>query len=215
MIQITATLIERQTSGPNQELRLRAPVLTRALAPGQAILVKAGWGLEPYLRRTFHAIAIDDETWTLRVPPGGDWGHAWLRAAPLGTELDCLGPVGIGFSLPANARNVLCLGEGDEAWALLPVIALADAAGVSVTLAVEAFTGRDLLPAQRLPATVEYHTALRQRRPIARLRSRAAARRRGSVPAGAVAVGRYGHGGRIAGVLRCSRRPPCARRASS
>ena len=168
MIQITATLIERQTSGPNQELRLRAPVLTRALAPGQAILVKAGWGLEPYLRRTFHAIAIDDETWTLRVPPGGDWGHAWLRAAPLGTELDCLGPVGIGFSLPANARNVLCLGEGDEAWALLPVIALADAAGVSVTLAVEAFTGRDLLPAQRLPATVEYHTALRQRRPIAR-----------------------------------------------
>ena len=166
MLQITATLIERQTSGPAQELRLRAPVLARMLAPGQAILVKAGWGLEPYLRRTFHAIAIDDETWTLRVPPGGDWGHAWLRAAPLGTELDCLGPVGIGFSLPANARNVLCLGEGDAAWALLPVIALADAAGVAVTLAVEAFTGRDLLPAQRLPATVEYHTALRQRRPI-------------------------------------------------
>jgi dihydroorotate dehydrogenase electron transfer subunit len=168
MLQITATLIERQTAGPAQELRLRAPVLARALSPGHAILVKAGWGLEPYLRRTFHAIAIDDETWTLRVPPGGDWGHAWLRAAPLGTELDCLGPVGIGFSLPANARNVLCLGEGDAAWALLPVIALADAAGVAVTLAVEAFTGRELLPAQRLPATVEYHTAIRQRRPVAR-----------------------------------------------
>jgi len=168
MLQITSTLIERQTSGPSQELRLRAPVLARALAPGQAILVRAGWGLEPYLRRTFHAIAIDDETWTLRVPPGGDWGHAWLRAAPLGTELDCLGPVGIGFSLPAKARNVLCLGEGDAAWALLPVIALADAAGVSVTLAVEALTTRELLPAQRLPATVEYHTALRQRRPITR-----------------------------------------------
>ena len=175
------------------------------LAPGQAILVKAGWGLEPYLRRTFHAIAIDDETWTLRVPPGGDWGHAWLRAAPLGAELDCLGPVGIGFSLPANARNVLCLGEGDAAWALLPVIALADTAGVSVTLAVEAFTGRELLPAQRLPATVEYHTALSANAADrARLRRRAAARRRGPVPAGAVAVGRYCHGGRIAGVLRCS-----------
>ena len=168
MLQITATLIERQTSGSSQELRLRAPILARALAPGQAILVKAGWGLEPYLRRTFHAIAIGDETWTLRVPPGGDWGHAWLRAAPLGTELDCLGPVGIGFSLPVNARNVLCLGEGDAAWVLLPVIALADAAGVAVTLAVEAFGARDLLPAQRLPATVEYHTALRQRRPVAR-----------------------------------------------
>jgi dihydroorotate dehydrogenase electron transfer subunit len=167
MLQLTAALIERRVSGPSQELRLRAPILARALEPGQAVLVKAGWGLEPYLRRTFHAIAIDDETWTLRVPPGGDWGHAWLRAAPLGTELDCLGPVGIGFNLPTNARNVLCLGEGNASWALLPVIAQADTAGVSVTLAVEAPTGRDLLPAQRLPETVEYHTALRQRRPTA------------------------------------------------
>lgn len=164
MLQTIATLIERQTSGPAQELRLRAPVLARMLTPGQAILTKTGWGLEPYLRRTFYAIAIDDETWTLRVPPGGDWGHAWLRATPLGTELDCLGPLGIGFSLPVNARNVLCLGEGDAAWALLPVIAQADAAGVAVTLAMEAFTGRELLPAQRLPAMVEYHTAIRQRR---------------------------------------------------
>lgn len=168
MIQTIATLSERQTSGSAQELRLRAPVLARILAPGQAILVKASWGLEPYLRRAFHAITIDDETWTLRVPPDGDWGHAWLRAAPLGTELDCLGPVGSGFSLPAKGRNVLCLGEGDAAWALLPVIALADATGMAVTLAVEAFGVRDLLPAQRLPATVEYHTALRQCRPIAR-----------------------------------------------
>ena len=190
MLQITATLIERQTSGPSQELRLRAPVLARVLAPGQAILVKSGWGLEPYLRRTFHAIAIDDETWTLRVPPGGDWGHAWLRAAPLGTELDCLGPVGIGFSLPANARNVLCLGEGDAAWALLPVIALADAAGVSVTLAVEAFTA----PRSAPRATVAGNGGIPHRAPPTppdhAARRRADARRRGPVPAGAVAVGR-------------------------
>ena len=85
MLQITAELIDRYTIGPAQELTLRASGLARALVPGQAVLVKCGWGLEPYLRRTFYPIAVADETWTLRVPPGGDWGHAWLRAAPVGT----------------------------------------------------------------------------------------------------------------------------------
>jgi hypothetical protein len=70
MLQTTAELIDRRTAGPAQELTLRAPELTRALVPGQAVLVKCGWGLEPYLRRTFYPIAVDDETWTLRVPPG-------------------------------------------------------------------------------------------------------------------------------------------------
>ncbi len=167
MLQITATLIERRTLGSSQELRLQAPVLARMLAPGQAVLVKTGWGVEPYLRRTFYPVGLDDEGWTLRVPPGGDWGHAWLRAAPVGTQLDCLGPVGIGYSLPAGIRNLLCLGEGDvapmvgggcSAWALLPAIAQADRSGLAVTFAMEAPTGRDLIPAQRLPAAVEYHT---------------------------------------------------------
>ena len=94
MLQTAAELIDRRTTGPAQELTLRAPELARALVPGQAVLVKCGWGLESYLRRTFYPIAVDDETWTLRVPPGGDWGHAWLRAAPVGTGIDCLGPVG-------------------------------------------------------------------------------------------------------------------------
>ncbi len=168
VIQTTATLIERRTAGSSQELRLGAPTLARILRPGQAVLVKAGWGLAPYLRRTFHPVALDEESWTLRIPPGGDWGHAWLRAAPVGSEIDCLGPVGNGFSLPVNARNLLCLGEGEATWTLLPVIEQADASGISVTLAMETFGTRELLSASRLPATVEYHTAVRQRRLLAR-----------------------------------------------
>ena len=61
MLQATATLIARTTLGPAQELTLHAPELVRALGPGQAVLIKCGWGLEPYLRRTFYPIAIDDE----------------------------------------------------------------------------------------------------------------------------------------------------------
>jgi len=157
MLQTTATLIARTTSGPAQELTLHAPELARALAPGQAVLVKTGWGLEPYLRRTFYPVAIDDETWALRVPPGGDWGHAWLRAAPLGTQVDCLGPVGVGFLVPLGVRNVLCVGVGEPAWTLMPAVAQTEARGLSVALALEARTPRELIPTQRLPAAVEYH----------------------------------------------------------
>jgi hypothetical protein len=67
MLQTTAELLDRMTTGPAQELTLRAPELARVLAPGQAVLLKCGWGLEPYLRRTFYPIAVDDETWTLRA----------------------------------------------------------------------------------------------------------------------------------------------------
>jgi hypothetical protein len=70
MLQTTTELIDRRTTGPAQELTLRAPELARALTPGQAVLVNCGWGLEPYLRCTFYPIAVDDEIWTLRVPPG-------------------------------------------------------------------------------------------------------------------------------------------------
>lgn len=168
MLQIPAELIERRTLGASQELRLHAPVLARSLTPGQAVLVKTGWGLEPYIRRTFYPIALDDDTWTLRVPPGSDWGHAWLRGISIGAMLDCLGPVGHGYSVPAAARNLLCLGEEDATWALLPVIAQADAHRLAVTFAMETASTRDLIPAPRLPAVVEYHTAVRPRRSISR-----------------------------------------------
>ncbi len=158
MIQTTATLIARASAGPAQELTLLVPELARGLGPGQAALVRCGWGQAPYLRRTFYPISIAAETWTLRVPPSGDWGHAWLAAAAVGTKLDCLGPVGIGFSVPLGIRNVLCVGAGEPAWTLLPVVAVAEARGLSVALAVEARTARELIPPQRLPASVEYHT---------------------------------------------------------
>lgn len=157
MLQTTATLIARASIGPAQQLTLQAPELARALGSGQAVLLKTGWGQELYLRRTFYPVAIDDETWAVRVPPGSDWGHAWLRAAPLGTQVDCLGPIGIGFGVPLGVRNVLCIGVGESAWSLLPVVALAEGRGLAVTLAMEARTARELIPAQRLPAAVEYH----------------------------------------------------------
>lgn len=162
---MTATLIGREPHRPGQpltateELRLHAPELARQLSAGQAVLVRGGWGADPYLRRTFYPSAIEAETWAFRLPPSGDWAHAWLRAAPEGTPLDCLGPVGRGFHIPAGAHNVLFVGEGEEAWSLLPAVLHADGAGLAVTFAAEATLSRDLIPAGRLPSGVEYRAA--------------------------------------------------------
>ena len=159
MYQVTAELLERRTYGPAQELRLRAPELARRLSAGQAVLVRAGWAFEPFLRRTFYPVALDAASWTLRLPPSGDWGHAWLRTATLGTGIDCLGPVGRGYSVGPGARNLLCIGEGEAAWALLPAVVGADAAGHSIALAVQTTSAHDLIPPGRLPAAVEYRAA--------------------------------------------------------
>jgi dihydroorotate dehydrogenase electron transfer subunit len=156
VLQITAELLERRTYGPAQELRLRAPALARRLSAGQAVLVRAGWGQEPFLRRTFYPVALDAESWTLRLPPSGDWGHAWLRTVTPGTPIDCLGPVGQGYAVGPGARNVLCVGEEEASWALLPAVVRADAAGLSTAFAVQAARERDLIPPGRLPAAVEY-----------------------------------------------------------
>ncbi len=159
MLQTKGQLIQREMYGVSQELRLSAPQLAQQLSPGQPVLVRTGWGLDPYLRRSFYPVAIDAESWTLRLPPSGDRGHAWLRMVPEGSELDCLGPVGVGYTLPGGNRHLLCLGEDELAWTLLPLVAQADAQHMAVTLAMGATSARYAIPASRLPLATEYRVA--------------------------------------------------------
>lgn len=163
--QYTATVVERRATGPAMELVLAQPELARVLHPGQPVLVKAGPGLSPYLRRTLYPVALGEGGFTLRIKPSADWGDAWLRTATVGAAIDCLGPVGTGFSLDPRVRNLLCVGKGEAAWHLLPLVQWADAAGLSVTLAVGARVTRDALPAARLPAGIEYHLVTSDGRP--------------------------------------------------
>ncbi len=159
MIQTRALLEAREEAGSALSLRLRAPDLAAQLVPGQAVLIQTGWGYDPFLRRTFHPIAIDSESFAIRLAVDGDRGRAWLRLAQPGAELDCLGPVGKGFILPSRARRILCLGGGDAAWTLLPLVQRAAALGHAVTLATDALSKRQTIPAAMLPISVEYHIA--------------------------------------------------------
>jgi dihydroorotate dehydrogenase electron transfer subunit len=169
LTQVLATIVDRRPAGAALELVLRTPELARQLTPGQPVLVKPGPTLSPYLRRTFYPVALGAEVFTLRIAPSTDWGDAWLRVAPVGAEVDCLGPIGNGFSVDSGVRNVLCVGADSEAgasaWSLLPLIRWADAAGLSVTFVAAAQSNRTALPAACLPSGIEYHLVTSEGRP--------------------------------------------------
>jgi len=159
MIQVRAQIRDRELHGAVHILHLHAPDLARQLHPGQAVLIQTGWYVDPFLRRTFYPVAIDDAGFAIRLAPDADRGRAWLRMPPQGAEIDILGPVGRGYALPERTRRILCLGQGDAAWTLLPLVHAASAQGLGVALAMEASTKRQTIPPRDLPITVEYHVA--------------------------------------------------------
>jgi dihydroorotate dehydrogenase electron transfer subunit len=85
-------------------LALRAPEIARAAAPGQFVMVKAGRGHDPLLRRPFSIFeilrdgagtAIGISLLNKRIGPS----TALLYHAAPGQRVDCLGPLGRPFSL--------------------------------------------------------------------------------------------------------------------
>jgi dihydroorotate dehydrogenase electron transfer subunit len=120
-------------------LTLRAPEIAAAAAPGQFVMVKAGVGQDPLLRRPFSVFEI------IRGHDGAPSGLSLLNkrigpstalvyAAAPGQRVACLGPLGRPFSLidaPAEAWMVAG-GVG-----LAPFVTLAEALrarGVHTTL---------------------------------------------------------------------------------
>ena len=120
-------------------LTLRAPEIAAAAAPGQFVMVKAGIGQDPLLRRPFSVFEI------IRDHDGAPSGLSLLNkrigpstalvyAAAPGQRVACLGPLGRPFSLidaPAEAWMVAG-GVG-----LAPFVTLAEALrarGVHTTL---------------------------------------------------------------------------------
>ena len=167
ILQVQAEIVDRKFSGAAQELRLVAPALAAQLNPGQPVLVRAGWGRDPFLRRASTRLPWMAKASRCACCPAATWARpGWPLRRP-GSTVDCLGPVGFGFAVPPGTRNLLCLGEEAAAWMLLPLVAQAveppgtngRPGGLVVTLAVEALGSRDLLPASRLPPTIEFHLA--------------------------------------------------------
>lgn len=142
-------------------LRVDAPGLAPRLTPGQFVMAKvAGEGWDPFLREPLFVAGRDAETVTLWVP-GGSPVRERLRALPLHTALDLLGPFGTGLAHHREWRHLLLVAEGLALGPLLAVAQTALAAGQAVALLSVTPPGTTPYPADALPVDIEYQLAPR------------------------------------------------------
>ncbi len=140
------------------EITLRAPQIAREARPGQFVHVRLVDGLDPLLRRPMSIYRIGHGTVGLLVRPAGR-GSRMIVEKAVGEHLDCMGPLGHGFTVHPGSRNLLLIGGGSG---IGPMVALADLAvarGLAVVLLFGFRSADRVYPSGLLPAEAEYAVA--------------------------------------------------------
>jgi len=135
-------------------IRLRCPEIAREARPGQFVMVRCG--NDCVLPRPFSIHKVDDDELDLfyAVLEGGK-GTSWLSKRTEGENVDIFGPLGNGFLVYPDSRNLLLVAGGVG---IAPLYFLAQEAlkqGYSVTLLHGASTAANLYPGHLLPAGLE------------------------------------------------------------
>ncbi|WP_420227178.1 dihydroorotate dehydrogenase electron transfer subunit [Pigmentiphaga litoralis] len=108
----------------------------------------------PFFRRPMSTYRADPATgqveFLYKVTGAGTRGLATLMP---NDTLPMLGPLGVGFSLPPGARNIVVLGRGVGLATLAPLSDLAAAAGVGVTAILSARDAENLMSQTRFSGT--------------------------------------------------------------
>src|ERR1700731_372199 len=112
----SATIISNIEIRPGLRLlSVRSPYLAQAAQPGQYTMVRCCDVLatDPLLRRPFfiHTSQRERDQCSLLVAERGR-ASAWLARQPEQTALDIMGPLGHGWEVTPNSRNLLLIGEG-------------------------------------------------------------------------------------------------------
>jgi len=108
-----AVLVRRESiSAEIFRLSLKAPLITAHARPGQFVMLRTGPGRDPLLRRPFsiHQVLADATLQILFKVVGQ--GTDLLARCQVGDILDCLGPLGRGFSWPEPGRHCCLVGGG-------------------------------------------------------------------------------------------------------
>jgi dihydroorotate dehydrogenase electron transfer subunit len=138
-------------------LRALAPDIVSRLTPGQFLHVRAGESADPLLRRPFsvHRYNRASGEFSLLFRCIGR-GTEWLGRKQPGDLLDVLGPLGNGFHLRPNTKNLLLLAGGLGVASLTGLMDEAVAQGMAVTLVMGARCAEGIYPQRLVPAEVEY-----------------------------------------------------------
>ena len=131
-------------------LWLEAPEITAEARPGQFVMLQCG--ADNLLRRPFSVHNVDDNRNSLAVLFSVvGRGTKWLSQRRAGEKIDILGPLGNGFSILPEARNILLVGGGIGI-APLPFLArTAIEKGCSINLLRGASEASQLCPRHLIP----------------------------------------------------------------
>jgi len=155
----TASVVDNETIMPaTNVLSVRVPDGARGAVPGQFLHIHCGESTAPLLRRPMSVYRTEGDVVQLMIRDVGEGSHWLVRREP-GDELDCLGPLGHGFRLVPQARNLLMVGGG---YGVAPLVGLAERAltrGANVVLAVGAATRAHVFPTDLLSPEIEYLAA--------------------------------------------------------
>ncbi|MFA5146485.1 MAG: dihydroorotate dehydrogenase electron transfer subunit [Candidatus Omnitrophota bacterium] len=127
MRQLSAKILENRKAGPRYyKMRLGAPYLARATAPGQFIEVRPSDAVDPLLRRPFSVHRIIRGGIEILYEVVGKGTEILARRKP-GELLDVIGPLGKGFDIKSTVhspRSTVVLVAGGMGVA--PLVALAE-----------------------------------------------------------------------------------------
>jgi dihydroorotate dehydrogenase electron transfer subunit len=123
--------------------RLEAPEIAREAKPGQFVMVRVG--KETILPRPFSVHAATGKEIALLFSVVGK-GTAWLSQKKKGETLDIFGPLGNGFTINPESKNLLLVAGGIGIAPLRFLAETACADGKQVTVIIGARSGDCLLP---------------------------------------------------------------------
>ncbi len=130
---------------------LESPEIASAASPGQFIMVRCGAGSEMLLRRPLSIHQVDNGRLALLFSVVGK-GTLWLSRRKAGESLDLFGPLGNGFAIDDDSKNMLLVAGG---LGIAPLCFLAEHAATSghaVRMLIGAATATQLCPRHLLPA---------------------------------------------------------------
>jgi len=134
-VEAAGTVVAQATlPGGRHLLAVSVPEVARVAAAGQFAMLRAGDGLDPYLRRALPFAHISGEVVSFLFA-ADDPGLAWLARRRLGDPVGLLGPLGRGFELGRGIRHLLLVAAGEPVAPLLALAGQALARQVSVNLA--------------------------------------------------------------------------------
>jgi len=139
-------------------LTLESSEIASSARPGQFVMLSCDYGKEHLLRRPLSIHQVDGSTVSFLFAVTGE-GTEWLAQRQAGDKISWLGPLGNGYKINSESRNLLLVAGG---MGLPPLCFLASHAmkkGHSVKLLIGAKTVSQLCPTGIIPVAAAAVTA--------------------------------------------------------